>query len=75
MIVRVKYWNDTISAYAGAEYTYLSDIELKPLEKVLVPVGNEDGLKKAIVTQTDLPSSVLSPSWADRPKKVRGYDR
>ena len=75
MIVRVKYFNDSIGAYSGAEYTYLSDIELKELEKVLVPVGENGETKRAIVTKTNLPSSVISPAWADRLKKVRGYDR
>lgn len=74
MIVRVKYWNDRISAYTGAEYTYLSDIDVKPLQKVLVPVGSEGEIKKAIITAINLPTSVLSPSWADQLKKVRGYD-
>ena len=75
MIVRVKYYNDRICAYSGAEYTYLSDIEVKPLDKVLVPVGNEGETKKAIVTAANLPTSVISPAWSDRLKKIRGYDR
>ena len=75
MIVRVKYYNDGIAAYSGAEYTYLSDIELKPLEKVLVPVGDGKEMKRAIVTQTNLPASVISPAWADKLKKVERYDR
>lgn len=75
MICRVKYYNDKISAYAGAEYTYLSDFEVKPLQKVLVPVGTEGEVKKAIVTAVNLPSSVISPSWADQLKKIRGYDK
>lgn len=75
MIVRVKYFNDGIGAYSGAEYTYLSDIDVKPLEKVLVSVGDGGETKKAIVTQTNLPSSVISPTWADKLKKIRGYDR
>ena len=75
MIVRVKYYNDNICAYAGAEYTYLSDMELKKLEKVIVPVGENGETKRAIVTATNLPTSVISPAWADKLKKVRGYDR
>ena len=75
MIVRVKYFNESIGAYSGAEYTYLSDIEVKPLEKVLVPVGEDGEMKKAIVTATNLPSSVISPAWADRLKKIGRYDR
>lgn len=74
MICRVKYWNPSISAYSGAEYTYLSDMDLKPMQKVLVPAGYENEVKKAIVTAVNLPMSVVSPAWADRLKKVKDYD-
>ena len=74
MICRVKYWNDTIGAYSGAEYTYISDLPLCRLQKVIVPVGFENERKKAIVTAVDLPIDVISPSWADRVKKIKEID-
>ena len=75
MIVRVKYFKDDIGAYTGAEYTYLSDIDVKEMDKVIVPVGESGETKKAVVTKINLPSSVISPAWADRMKKIRGFDR
>lgn len=75
MICRVKYFNPIIGAYAGAEYTYLADMDLKPMQKVLVPAGIENEVKKAIVTATNLPMTVISPAWADKLKKVKDYDR
>lgn len=74
MICRVKYLNDKIKAYSGAEYTYKTDLDLKVYEKVLVPVAGSNELKKAIVTSVNLPTSVISPSWADRVKKITERD-
>ena len=74
MIVRVKYWNDSILAYSGAEYTYRTDLPLHKLQKVIAPVGEQGEMKKAIVTAVNLPVDVISPSWADRVKKIREID-
>lgn len=74
MIIRVKYFNDKIKAYSGAEYTYKTDLDLKPYEKVLAPVANSAEPKRAIVTSINLPTSVISPSWADRVQKIKERD-
>ena len=74
MIIRVKYFNDKIKAYLGAEYTYKTDLDLKPYEKVLAPVANSTEPKRAIVTSINLPTSVISPSWADRVQKIKERD-
>lgn len=74
MICRVKYWNEKILAYAGPEYTYRTDLPLHKLQKVIAPVGDTGEQKKAIVTSVNLPVDVISPSWADRVKKIREVD-
>lgn len=73
MIVRVKYLNEALRGYMGAEYTYITSLELKPYDKVIAPTY--DGDKKALVTQVNLPNECISPSWADRVKEIVKYDR
>lgn len=73
MIVSVIYYDHKISGYAGREYTYKTELPLKPFQKVLVPVA--DGTKKrALVTNVDLPDSVIDPSWSNRVKEIKEYD-
>ena len=75
MICKVKYFNDKIGAYSGVEYTYITTMDLKPLDKVIVPVGEVNEEKKAIVTAVNLPDSAISPAWAARVKRIERYDR
>ena len=75
MICKVKYFNDKICSYSGMEYTYITTMDLKPLDKVIVPVGEANEEKKAIVTAVNLPDTAISPAWAARVKEIARYDR
>ena len=74
MICKVKYYKDDIKAYGGRDYTYKTDMDLKPYEKVLAPVGNPPEDKKALVTEIDLPDSVIDPEWEYKVKWITKYD-
>ena len=69
----VIYYDELINAYAGREYTYLSDLPLQPFQKVFAPT--KDGRKKALVTQIDLPESAIDPAWSHRVKWIRELDQ
>lgn len=73
MVCRVKYYHEDINAYAGASYTYISDLPLTELDKVIAPTYKGDA--KAIVVEVDLPAEAISPAWADRVQTITEYDR
>ena len=73
-IVKVKYLDKAINAYKGREYTYITWLPLKIYDKVMCPVGEDNEMNKAIVTQTNLPEDTIQPEWADRVKEIRYYD-
>ena len=68
----VIYYDELINAYAGREYTYLSDLPLQPFQKVFAPT--KDGRKKALVVDIDLPESAIDPAWATRLKEISLID-
>ena len=73
MIVKAIYYKPWQKAYGGQAYTFLTDLPLRPGDKVLVP-GAEGAEKKAIITEVDLPESAIDPAWADRVKHITKYD-
>ena len=74
MYIKVVYYNEKLKGYSGRGYTYKTDLELKEGDKVLVPVGNDQEGKRALVVETDVPDSEIDPAWADRIKAVTQYD-
>lgn len=74
MIVRVRYYKEELKAYGGRDYTYKTELDLKPYEKVFAPVGDPPKDTKALVTEVGLPESVLDPEWAWKVKSITKYD-
>lgn len=72
MLVSVIYYDEKVNAYCGRDYTYKTDLPLKVFQKVIVPVP--DGKKKALVTDINLPDSVVDPAWADRIRTITELD-
>jgi len=75
MIIKVKYMDKHTNFYSGKEYTYRTDLALTPLMKVLAPAGDPPEIKRAIVTQVNLPESTISQEWADRVQKITEVDK
>lgn len=73
MIVKAMYFKPNLNGYSGRAYTFRTDLPLKAGDKVLAPSGEGD-LKKAIITEVDLPESAIDPAWADRVKRITKYD-
>ncbi len=74
MICKVKYYKPQSNGYAGAAYTFRTNLPfLKVGDKVLAPAGSEEP-KRAIVVEVDLPESAIDPAWADRVKHITKYD-
>ena len=74
MFVKVKYYDASLNAYAGVQYTYKTDLALEPYTKVLAPVRGRDGIemKKALVTEGDVPEWEVNPEW--ELKSIEEYD-
>nr|DAI80060.1 MAG TPA: protein of unknown function (DUF5604) [Caudoviricetes sp.]DAZ54177.1 MAG TPA: protein of unknown function (DUF5604) [Caudoviricetes sp.] len=73
MIVKAMYYKPQMNGYGGRSYTFRTDLPLKAGDKVLAP-GGEGDPKKAIITEVDLPESVIDVRWADRVKYITQYD-
>lgn len=73
MIVKAMYHKPKLNGYGGQAYTFLTDLPLRPGDKVLAP-GGEGDPKKAIITEVDLPESIIDVRWADRVKYITQYD-
>ena len=71
MIVKVKYYKGEINGYAGRDYTYRTSLPLQVGDHVIAPTAKEPN-QRAIVTEINLPESVIDERWADR---VRTIDR
>ncbi len=74
MNIKVIYYNEKIRGYSGRGYTYRTELPLMEGDKVLVPVGNEQEGKRAMVIETNVPESEIDPAWADKVKSVTQYD-
>lgn len=74
MYVQVIYYNEKIKGYTGRSYTYRTDLELKESDKVLVPVGSQEELKRAMVVATHVSLTVNDAIWVDKIKSVTQYD-
>lgn len=72
MIVKVKYYDESVNGYGGQEYTYRTDLPVVPYTKVIAPTYKGDN--KALVTQIDLPESTIDPAWAERVQWIKEYD-
>lgn len=73
MIVKAIYYKPLWKGYGGQAYTFLTDLPLHPGDKVLVP-GSEADEKPAMITEVNLPESVIDPAWADRVKWITRMD-
>lgn len=73
MIVKAIYYKPWQKAYGGQAYTFRTNLPLHPGDHVLVP-GSEADEKPAIITEVDLPESVIDSAWADRVKWITRMD-
>ena len=74
MYVNVKYRKEELNGYGGKEYLFYTELPLEPYQKVLVP-SNDGELKKAIVTEINVPDTEIDPSWANRIKEIKELDK
>lgn len=74
MYVSARFFNEKAGGYAGRDYTYRTVLPLTVGDQVLVPTGNDDGDKRALITAVNLPDDAVSPEWADRVKDITKYD-
>ncbi len=73
MIVKAIYYKPWQKAYSGQAYTFRTNLPLHPGDHVLVP-GSEADEKPAMITEVNLPESVIDPAWADRVKWITKMD-
>ena len=73
MIVKAIYYKPWQKGYGGQSYTFRTNLPLQPGDHVLVP-GSEADEKPAMITEVNLPESVIDPSWADRVKWITQMD-
>ena len=73
MIVKAMYYKPGQKGYGGQAYTFRTNLLLQPGDRVLVP-GSEADEKPAMITEINLPESVIDPSWADRVKWITQMD-
>lgn len=73
MLVSVIFYDESVQAYCGRDYTYKTELPLKVFQKVICPTYKGD--KKALVTEVNLPDSVVDPSWADKLKEITQIDK
>lgn len=73
MIVKAIYYKPWQKAYGGQAYTFRTNLPLQPGDHVLVP-GSEADEKPAMITEVNLPESVIDPAWADRVKWITQMD-
>ena len=73
MIVKAMYHKPKLNGYGGQAYTFRTNLPLQPGDHVLVP-GSEADEKPAMITEVNLPESVIDVRWADRVKYITQYD-
>ena len=73
MIVKAMYYKPGQKGYSGRAYTFRTNLLLHPGDHVLVP-GSEADEKPAMITEVNLPESVIDPAWADRVKWITRMD-
>lgn len=73
MIVKATYYKPWQKGYSGQAYTFRTSLPLQPGDHVLVP-GSDADEKPAMITEIDLPESVIDPAWADRVKWITRMD-
>lgn len=73
MIVKAMYYKPLQKGYGGQAYTFRTNLPLQPGDHVLVP-GSEADEKPAMITEVNLPESVIDPAWADRVKWITQMD-
>lgn len=73
MIVKAIYYKPWQKGYSGGAYIFRTNLPLQPGDYVLVP-GSEADEKPAMITEVDLPESVIDPAWAGRVKWITQMD-
>lgn len=73
MIVKAMYYKPLQKGYSGRAYTFRTNLPLHPGDHVLVP-GSDADEKPAMITEVDLPESVIDSAWADRVKWITRMD-
>lgn len=72
MIVKAAYYKPEFKSYGSRGYTYRTELDLRAGDKVIAPTAY--GEQKAIITETNLPESVIDPKWADSVKSITQMD-
>lgn len=62
MIVKVKFWKPEIQGFAGKEYAYLTDLDLRVNDKVVAPTARNPE-QAAVVVETNCKAENLSLSY------------
>ena len=73
MIVKAIYYKPWQKGYSGRAYTFRTNLPLQPNNHVLMP-GSETDENPAMITEVNLPESVIDPAWADRVKWITRMD-
>lgn len=77
MYVKVLYYKPELdlagtgNGYGGREYTYRSDLPLKPGDLVIAPTYK--GEQKAMVVASNVPESMIDPAWADKLRNIERF--
>lgn len=74
MYVKVLYHKPFMNGYAGNRYTFYTELPLQENQRVLVPTDDGE-LKKALVTEINVPESEINPSWAWKIKEIKEIDK
>ena len=69
MFVKVQFYKPRNNGYGGMAYTYRSDIDLAPGDKVICPTAN-DPEQRAMVVETNVPEPDPSQDWVKRIRSV-----
>lgn len=54
MYCGVMYLNEETQTYSGRHYTYKTDLDVKPFDRVIAPVGAKAEPKRAVVVEVDI---------------------
>ncbi len=73
MYVKVQYHKPELgeNGYGGMEYTYRTELPLKPGDTVIAPTYR--GNQRALVVAAYVPSDEIRPAWADRIRTITEY--
>lgn len=72
--VGVLYLNEESKMYTGRQYTYMTNLPLQNLDRVICPVGNRGELKRACVIDDNMPVELIPENIIPILKSITRYD-